>query len=66
MSDFAELNNDCPSLEILAAYLEGRVTLHEKASVEEHFAVCRKCRKLVSLTIKSETSLLPPVNSEEQ
>lgn len=66
MSDFAELNNDCPSLESVAAYLEGKLTVHEKASVEEHFAVCRKCRKLVSLTIKTETALLPPVNSEEQ
>ena len=65
MSDFAELNNNCPSLEILAAYLEGKLAIHEKASVEEHFAACRKCRKLVSLTIKTETSLRPPVNSEE-
>ena len=53
-------------MEILAAYLEGKLTEHEKASVEEHFAVCRKCRKLLSLTIKTESSLLPPVNSEEQ
>lgn len=66
MSDFAEINNDCPALEILAAYLEGKLTVHEKASVEEHLAVCRKCRKLVSLTIKSETSLLPPTNSDKQ
>ena len=65
MNDTQEFPNHCPPLEILAAYLEGKLTAQEKSSIEGHFLDCGKCRKLVSLTLKSETLIFHRMNSSE-
>lgn len=35
--------NDCPELELIAAYLDGRLTERERASIADHLGACEDC-----------------------
>jgi tetratricopeptide (TPR) repeat protein len=35
--------DDCPDLEMIASYLDGRVTEHERTHVARHMAACQTC-----------------------
>ena len=41
---------------MLAAYVERTLTLAEQDFIEFHLTQCRRCRSIVSLTIKSQTA----------
>ena len=41
---------------MLAAYVERTLTLAEQNFIEFHLTQCRRCRGIVSLTIKSQTA----------
>ena len=62
MNGIEEFESDCPPLEMLAAYLEGKLTGQEMSSIEAHFLRCSKCRKLISRALKSESPIPPPMN----
>lgn len=49
--------NSCPELEKLAAYVDGNLAREERALVEAHLVECESCRKIVSLTVKSESAV---------
>lgn len=53
--------NDCPPIELLAAYIDHNVTPEERATVETHMVECAICRKTVVLTVKSLTIIPDPV-----
>lgn len=54
------LRDTCPDLETLAGYLEGDLTPDEQHLVETHLSKCSRCRKIVSLAIKTETEVPRP------
>jgi predicted anti-sigma-YlaC factor YlaD len=64
MNDIEEFEIDCPPLEMLAAHLEGNLTEQESSSIEAHFLWCGRCRKLISRALKSESPIVPPLNSK--
>ena len=43
-----QLAGDCPDLETIAAYLDGRLTERERARVTAHLADCEDCYALFS------------------
>jgi anti-sigma factor RsiW len=57
-----ELLNQCPELELVAAYLDGNATADESRFMEGHIAECRGCRRLIKYIIKSEADV-PNVTS---
>ncbi len=61
-----ELPDECPPLEALAAYLDHKLTEERSSSVEAHLLDCRKCRKLITLTIAAADSIPSPVNSNDK
>ena len=46
---------DCPSVEALAAFVDGSV-FEDRPSIEEHLASCEVCRATVVLSIRSAES----------
>lgn len=48
-----ELKEDCPEIELLAAYIEHTLTPEETPMVEAHLVVCRLCRRTVILTFRN-------------
>ena len=46
---------DCPSLEVLAAFVDGSV-FEDRPSIEKHLASCEVCRATVVLSIRSAES----------
>jgi hypothetical protein len=52
---------DCPGLELLAAFVDGKLTERTYASeqiaaLEAHFASCESCRAKVALAVELENS----------
>jgi anti-sigma factor ChrR (cupin superfamily) len=55
-----QLRYPCPDLQTIAAYLEGKLTRDEQLLIETHLSQCARCRKIVSLAIKTEKEVPPP------
>ena len=53
------MRDACPDLEILAAYLDGKLTRDEQRVIETHLSRCSVCRRIVSLAIKTEMDVPP-------
>lgn len=47
-----EISAQCPTLEMLAAYLEGSLTAKERKGIESHLANCHDCLELVALVVR--------------
>jgi len=60
MHEVNTVPDTCPDLETLATYLEGNLTSDERHLIEAHLSQCSRCRKIVSLAVKSETNVPPP------
>jgi anti-sigma factor RsiW len=64
MKDLDEIPDQCPTTEVLAAYLDRNLLGEEQSLLEKHLATCAKCRHIVAQVVKSEDSLeersLPP------
>lgn len=54
----------CPSVESLAAYLDGRVNQAERARLEQHISVCEQCRRILSIAVKTEDTVKAPDESQ--
>ena len=51
---------ECPSDELLSAYVDHRLSPAKRAAVEAHLASCTLCRKTVALTVKSQAAVPDP------
>lgn len=63
-----KLKEDCPRIELLAAYAEHKLTPEETLVVESHLVNCRACRRIVILTVRNkglidDLSLANPIDS---
>ena len=52
--------DQCPDLELIAAFLDGNITAEARALVEDHIGWCGFCRKLVAHVIKTEALVPKP------
>ena len=50
-----QLKENCPEIELLAAYAEHELTPKETLTLESHLADCRKCRRIVILTFRNRS-----------
>jgi hypothetical protein len=64
------MSAQCPELVMLAAYLEGNLTVKEREGILSHLAYCDDCRELVALVVKtlsrdieSDSLVMPPERS---
>jgi anti-sigma factor RsiW len=51
------LQEQCPGLEGLGAYVDGKLTSEEKAFIESHLAKCKHCRRVMELVIESKSEV---------
>lgn len=65
MEDPEELPDGCLALETLATYLDGRLAAASRARVEAHLAACGRCRRLISVVVKTEDPLPTPPTRDE-
>jgi anti-sigma factor RsiW len=49
-----KLQELCPMLEGLCAYVDGKLTSEEQSLIESHLAKCAHCRRVIELVIESE------------
>jgi hypothetical protein len=61
--------DECPSLELLCAFIDCNVTEEELAQLEHHLVKCNSCLGLVADVIKSMRDVpdpeIPPVKSRD-
>ena len=48
------MSEECPDIEVLAAYAEHKLTPQETPMVEAHLAECAVCRQTVILTVRNK------------
>ena len=48
------VTSDCPSSEILAAFIDHALTPDEQARLELHLVTCRTCREIVKAAVPAE------------
>jgi anti-sigma factor RsiW len=48
----------CPTPEVLAAYLDRNLPTEERSLVERHLVGCTKCRRIVAQVVRSEDAML--------
>jgi hypothetical protein len=58
------LAEECPSLEVLAGFVEHSLESEQRKWVEDHLADCRLCRKTVALTYKIKKNVPAPIPSK--
>jgi hypothetical protein len=47
---------ECPEIELLAAYADQNLTPAEQGWMEDHFAACDVCRETLLTTLKSKAA----------
>jgi anti-sigma factor RsiW len=52
-----DTNDQCPTTEQFAAYLDDQLTIEERKSVESHLAHCKRCRRIASVVVKSSGAI---------
>ena len=52
MKDLEEMPAQCPTTEVLAAYLDRNLINEERSLVEKHLVACSKCRHVVAQVVK--------------
>ena len=59
------LSKECPEIEDLAAFAEGKLTPKDRVllqgRIEAHLLVCDRCREIVVFAVKSEEEETGPV-----
>ena len=50
----------CPQVEELAAYIDRGLSQGEEKDIEYHLVRCERCRHLVAVVIKSQSSVPDP------
>ena len=53
--------DECPSLELLCAFIDCNVTTEEQSFVEHHLVECDSCLETVSQVIKSMRDVPDPI-----
>lgn len=53
----SQLPTQCPTPELLAAYIDNNLTPEEQALIQAHLAKCDACRKIVELTAQGKTGV---------
>jgi hypothetical protein len=56
-----KLSEECPDLQLLAAFVEQNLLPEQKLLVEEHIADCWRCRKLVVMVFKVQKVVPDPI-----
>ena len=51
------MSDECLTVEMLAVFLEGKMTLEERKSVESHLAECARCREIVANALRAKELL---------
>jgi hypothetical protein len=64
-NDPEDISLRCPSIEVLAAFLDGHLATEELTLVEKHLIVCAKCRLTISTALKSTDLISPPDGPED-
>ncbi len=54
------MSEECPGIEMLAAYVDRNLTEAERRRVEGHMVVCRVCRQTVVLTFRTKAAIPDP------
>jgi hypothetical protein len=55
----------CPDAEVLAAYHERTLSLHEMARCKEHFLKCESCQEALSMMEATDSILNPELSAQE-
>ena len=58
-----EMPPGCSTTELLAGYLEGRLTTEERTLVEQHLVACGRCRQIVSTACRAKDLVTDPPDS---
>jgi predicted anti-sigma-YlaC factor YlaD len=59
-----DISVQCPTTEVLAAYLDRQLITEEQALLEKHLVVCTKCRHILSIALKSTDTVSLPDTPE--
>ena len=63
-TDGENLQEQCPRPEVLATYVDGKLTSEEQSLIESHLAKCKRCRRVITLVIESEVEVPDPALSD--
>jgi anti-sigma factor RsiW len=55
-----EVMSECPSDEMLGAFVDHCLRVEQRQEVEEHLADCRRCRKIVVTVYKIKKAIPEP------
>jgi hypothetical protein len=58
------LEEECPPAEVLAAFVEGKISGQELVELDAHFIYCARCRELIRKVIETKEHAQPP-NTDE-
>jgi hypothetical protein len=58
--------DECPELEVLAAFADGLLTSKEQSAVESHLVKCGRCLDIVTFAIKAKSAVPRPPLSKYQ
>ena len=48
---------ECPEIELLAAYIDHKISAEARERVESHLADCSLCRETIALALKSRIAV---------
>ena len=51
------MSDECLTVEMLAVFLEGKLTFEERKSAESHLAECARCREIVANALRAKELL---------
>jgi Putative zinc-finger len=54
------VSEECPEIEMLAAYVDRNLTEAEQRLLEAHMVVCKVCRQTVILTFRTKAAIPDP------
>ena len=54
------LANQCPDIELLAAYIDENVSVEERRLVDAHLVDCERCLEVVAFVIASKVAIPDP------
>jgi hypothetical protein len=61
-----KLSEECPDLQLLAAFVEQNLLPEQKLLVEEHIADCWRCRKIVVMVFNVQKVVPDPIPPKPQ
>ena len=54
------MSEECPDIEMLAAYVDRNLKDAERLVIEAHMVVCKVCRQTVILTFRTKAAIPDP------